>query len=102
MKKITYVLLGIGAIVAISILSAPKTKIASHENNPCPDANPCIQVTQSDGTRYRLNDFRFVTGHCLLFVSLPYHGHHETCGNYKLDWIGADNSEQKHGTSISN
>jgi hypothetical protein len=50
--------------------------------------SPCIKITQQDGVTYRLNDFRFVPGHCVIFISLPDGVHRESCGNYKLDWIG--------------
>lgn len=59
---------------------------------PC-TSQPCIKIVQQNGTDYNLNDFRFVAGHCILFISLPDQMHRETCGQYHLVWIGPKTSK---------
>lgn len=56
---------------------------------PCTDT-PCIRITQADGQRYDLNDFRFLPNHCIVFVELPGKKTRQTCGGYRLEWIGPD------------
>ncbi len=65
----------------------------------------CIEITQSDGQKFQLNDFRFVTvketgEKCILFITFPAGEHKKDCGSYQLQWIGPDNMDQKHGTAI--
>jgi hypothetical protein len=53
-------------------------------------AAPCIKLTTTDGTTYKLNDFRFGAGECIYFRSLPDATDRHFCGKYSLDWIGPD------------
>jgi len=62
---------------------------------PCSaEAPACIKITEADGRTYKLNDFRFLPGHCISFISKPDNSQKKYCGNYKLDWIGPNPSRQ--------
>jgi hypothetical protein len=61
---------------------------------------PCIEITQADGKKFKLNDFRFQPNHCIQFKEFKSEVLHYTCGAYQLQWIGPDNSEQKTNTPI--
>jgi hypothetical protein len=54
---------------------------------PCTDS-ACILITQGDGQKYKLNDFRFLPNHCIIFREFDKNLDHKYCGQYKLDWIG--------------
>lgn len=55
----------------------------------------CMEITQVDGKKYQLNDFRFLPQHCIAFISMPDAARRQTCGDYKLEWIGPDLKQLK-------
>lgn len=75
-------------------------KAAPVENEQACVKEACIEITQEDGKKFKLNDFRFQPNHCIQFKEFGTEVLHYTCGNYNLQWIGPDNMDQKHGTPI--
>lgn len=64
-------------------------------NHTACSVDACIQITQPNGNKYKLNDFIFLPDHCVAFISLPDKKEHKTCGNYNLQWIGPDPATSK-------
>ena len=95
----------ISTIIVAVILSAWNSDRKNHQqsqnlaqqNNPCPDSKPCMELISPEGKTYKLNDFRFLPGHCIVILSLPDHTSRNICGDYKLLWIGPDTSKDIKG-----
>jgi hypothetical protein len=60
---------------------------------PC-TKQACIEIKLADGSKFQLNDFRFLPDHCIMFIEFPNNKEHSYCGEYDLQWIGPDGSEQ--------
>lgn len=94
------VVAGIGLALASRNDAPHSTPPATHEQNPCPDSKPCIQLTAADGTKYKLNDFRFLPDHCIAIVSLPDNTSRKLCGTWHMDWIGPDTTNDIRSQKI--
>jgi hypothetical protein len=106
-KTILKAFAALAAIVVIGLTIAatsdkpkPAAQPATTEQNPCPDTKPCIELTAEDGTKYKLNDFRFLPDHCIAALTLPDRTSRKMCGNWHLDWIGPDTSHDIKGQKI--
>ena len=89
-------------IVQVATLKGnnPPEKVPAQPVNPCPDAKPCIELTDADGHKYKLNDFRFQPNHCISFISLPDDTSRKVCGDYYMNWIGPTGDSDTTSQSI--
>ena len=86
-------------IIALAILLLSATyKIYSDKQNQIKpakqitaacstNAEPCIEIKLGTGQVFKLNDFRFVPNHCILFTSLPDKQTYNYCGHYEMRWL---------------
>ncbi len=85
-------------IVLLAVLAATVIGLMFHKDRPpvvskpCTD-KPCISITEANGAKYQLNDFKFLPGHCIMFRDFASNQDRRYCGQYKLDWIGPQNTK---------
>lgn len=90
-RKIAPILVLLVILSAVGYAAGQRVEQPKHP--PC-TVDPCIEIRQDDGRKFKVNDFYFPRRGCIGFISLPDKRERSYCGPYKMEWIGPNTEAQ--------